>query len=112
MVDMTQPHSTANASLGDDAQAGRRNDLASELGELARNLQEQPPEDMLEAIVQAAVNMIPGVKDGSISLVLGKKNLSSQAATSELPAQLDAIQMEENEGPCLDAVFEEQTVLV
>lgn len=113
MVNMTESHRTQNAARRDeDAQATQRNDLASELGQLARDLQEQPPEDMLEAIVQAAVNIIPGVEDGSISLVLGKKNLTSQAATSELPAQLDAIQMEENEGPCLDAMFEAETVLV
>lgn len=95
-----------------DAKPAERDDLAVELAHVARELQHHPPEDLLEAIVQTAVDMIPGVEDGSISLVLGRKSLDSEGATSDLPSQLDAIQMQENEGPCLDAVYEQTTVRV
>lgn len=86
--------------------------LARELGELARDLQRQPPEDMLAAIVEAAVEMVPGVEDGSISVVLGRKSISSEAPTSDLPEKLDAIQMAEEEGPCLDAAYEHKTLRI
>src|SRR5690625_3571522 len=75
--------------------------LAMELAELARDLQDQSPQDLLGAIVRAAVQLIPGVEDGSISILLGRKTVTSQVPTSDLPSRVDAIQMEENEGPCL-----------
>src|SRR5829696_9346281 len=67
---------------------------------------------MLAAIVAAAVAMIPGVEEGSISVVLGRRQVGSQAPTGELPAQVDAIQEETQQGPCLDAAYVQQTVRV
>lgn len=86
--------------------------LALALGDLARDLQREPPEDMLAAIVAAAVDLVPGVEDASVSVVLKRKEATSEAPTSDLPAKLDAIQMEEGQGPCLDAAFEQQTFRV
>ena len=63
-------------------------------------------------IVEAAVNMIPGVDEGSISVVLRRRNITSQSPSSELPRLVDAVQEEVGEGPCLSAVFEQQTVRV
>src|SRR5690625_7423962 len=77
-------------------------DLAAELGRMARDLQQKSPEDILNAMVRAAVDLIPGVEDGAISLVLGRRTIMGQAATSDLPSRADAIQMAEREGPCLD----------
>lgn len=87
--------------------------LASRLSELARSLQQQnEPEDMLEEIVSAAVALIPGVQEGSISVVLNRKHVSSHAASGDLPRAVDAIQQEIGQGPCLDAVYEHHTVQV
>lgn len=86
--------------------------LAMELAELARDLQDQSPQDLLGAIVRAAVQLIPGVEDGSISILLGRKTVTSQVPTSDLPSRVDAIQMEENEGPCLSAAFNHRTVRI
>lgn len=93
-------------------QADSADDLAVELGRMARDLQQRTPEDLLEAMVRAAVDLIPGVEDGAISIVLGRKTIMAQAATSDLPSRADTIQMEEREGPCLDAVYEQTTVRV
>ena len=62
--------------------------------------------------MRAAVELVPGCTDGSISVVLGRKTVSSQAASSELPAVVDAIQMSTGQGPCLDAAYLHETVRV
>src|SRR4029453_9135779 len=67
---------------------------------------------MLAAIVAAAVAMIPGVEEGSISVVLGRRQVVSQAPTRELPAQVAPIQEETQQGPCMDAAYQHQTVRV
>lgn len=86
--------------------------LAEALSALSRDLeQEDDPDTMLAAIVAAAVETIPGAEEGSISLV-ARRRLTSHALTGELPVQLDAIQEEVQQGPCLDTVFEQQTVRV
>ena len=87
--------------------------LAEELSALARDLDQQDdPDAMLAAIVSAAVSMITGVEEGSISVVFGRRRVTSQAPTGELPLQVDAIQEETQQGPCLDAAYEQQTVRV
>lgn len=66
---------------------------------------------MLDEVVVAAVTLIPGTDEGSISLVTGR-NVTSHRPCGELPRRIDALQAEVGEGPCLDAVFEHQTVRV
>ena len=53
---------------------------------------------------------MPGVRDGSISVVMDPRQVASQAASGELPRRVDAVLAETGEGPCLDALYEEQTV--
>ena len=87
--------------------------LAEVLGARARDLeQEDDPDTMLTAIVAAAVATIPGAEEGSISVVAGRRRVTSQAPTGELPVQVDAIQEEVQQGPCLDAVYQQHTVRV
>ena len=59
----------------------------------------------LVAIVQNAVAMIPGCAEGSISVVLGRKKVNSEAASGELPRVVDALQERVRQGPCLDAAY-------
>ena len=40
------------------------------------------------------------------------RRVASQAASGELPRRVDAVLAETGEGPCLDAVYEEQTVRI
>ncbi len=88
-------------------------ELAISLGELARALERvDDPEETLVAVVQAAVDLIPGVEEGSISVVIGRKEVSSTAPSGDLPRLVDAVQVETGEGPCLDAAYEQQTVRV
>jgi GAF domain-containing protein len=100
-------------SAEDSGSAPQRNDLASELSELARTLQHGGgTDDVLDEVVRAAVSLIPGADDGSISVVLGRKDVISHSPSSDLPARVDALQEETGEGPCLDAVYNHRTVRV
>ena len=87
--------------------------LAEQLGELARSLEAEDDADaMLDELVAAAVQLVPGAQEGSLSVVTGRRQVRAQHATGELPEQVDALQSETGQGPCLDAVYEEQTVRV
>jgi len=99
--------STANTGTADP------NQLAEDFGELARSLEEQDdPDVMLAEIIAAAVAIVPGVDEGSISVVTGRRNIGSQAPTGDLPMQVDALQEETQQGPCLDAAYKQLTVRV
>ncbi|GAB3251358.1 GAF and ANTAR domain-containing protein [Arthrobacter pigmenti] len=87
--------------------------LAQQLTDLARALHEGAhPDDVLRTVVHAAIQLIPGVEEGSISVVLGRKDASSRAPSGELPSMVDDIQTELGEGPCLEAAYMERTVRV
>ena len=97
----------------DTGSAVGKDELAISLSELARSLQQQDaPDRTLVTVVEAAVEVIPGVQEGSISVVMDPRQVGSQAASDELPRRVDAGQAETGEGPCLDAVYEEQTVRI
>jgi hypothetical protein len=102
------------ASLADRPPSGAElNRLAQTLSALARSLEaEDDTGAMLDDLVAAAVAQIPGVDEGSISVVLGRRDMTSQSPSSELPERVDALQVEAGEGPCLDAVFRERVVRV
>ncbi len=100
-------------SVQDAGAFAGRDVLAVELGEVARNLQkETDPTGILQKIVGAALRLIPGVEEGSISAVQGRRHVISRAPSSDTAARIDALQNETGEGPCLDAIYEEQTVRV
>lgn len=87
--------------------------LAEGLSDLARDLEEHDnPDTVLAAIVTAAVAMIPGADEGSLSVIFGRRQVTSEASSGDLPARVDAIQEEVQQGPCLDTAYEQQTVRV
>ncbi len=90
---------------------GPDDDLALRLSKSARDLQqEQDPAKTLEGVVSAAIALVPGAQEGSISVVHGRRKVHSEAASSEFASRLDELQEEVGEGPCLSAVYEQQTV--
>ena len=89
------------------------NELAQALSRLARTLEaEDDTETMLDELVLAAVREIPGVDEGSISVVRSRRSVISQSPSGDLPRRVDALQVEVGEGPCLDAVYRERVVRV
>jgi len=100
-------------SAEDDGTADGEDELAQQLSRFARSLEaEDDPDRMLDDVVAAAVQLIPGAEEGSISVVVGRTNVTSRHPSGDLPRGVDAVQSEVGEGPCLDAVFEHQTVCV
>jgi hypothetical protein len=88
-------------------------ELATRLGVMARELEaEDDTEAMLRRIVTDAVALIPGADEGSISVVIARSRVTSQAPSGELPQRVDHLQEEVGEGPCLDAAYQHQTVRV
>lgn len=106
--------SKMSAASGTSTPSGNvSGELATRLGDLARELQhENDLTTVLAAIVQAAVQLIPGVADASISLVTGRKKIDSQVASGDLPRRVDALQSSSGQGPCLDAAYEDRIVRV
>lgn len=88
-------------------------DLATQLSEMARDLKNvEDSGSMLEAIVHAALELVPHAADASVSLITGRRQIDSRAASSEIPRLVDALQSETGQGPCLDASYEERVVSV
>lgn len=55
---------------------------------------------------------VQGAEDCSVTYVRGKRHVEPRAWTSELPREMDLLQQRVEQGPCLDAVWDEQVVRV
>jgi len=88
-------------------------DLGAVMGRIARTLQEEhgDVEHTLTSITGAAVSTVPGTDWASISLVAGRR-VVARAPTAEVAGELDALQTEFDEGPCLDSLRDQETVRV
>lgn len=69
------------------------------------------PGATLQSIVEAAVRLVPGVRWAGISLIEGRQ-VTPSVPTDELVAELDSLQNDLGEGPCLDALHEQHTVSI
>jgi GAF domain-containing protein len=87
--------------------------LARRLAEAARSLQRQEsPQQVMDGIVKLAVAMVPGADEATITMVRQDRHCYSAAATSTLASAFDVLQDETGEGPCLDAIWHQETVRV
>ncbi|MFI9402267.1 GAF and ANTAR domain-containing protein [Nocardia sp. NPDC052316] len=104
--------SAPHASVTDSAVGVEGLDkLALHLGDLARFLQEQGSvEETLQGIVDAAVVTVPGAEYAGLSVVRGRETMSTPAASAEVVDQVDQVQIDFQEGPCLDVLYEKHTV--
>ena len=84
-------------------------ELAETFADVARALLgEDDVEATLTKITTLAVDTIDGCDHAGISLVQGR-TISTPAASDDVPVQVDAIQYDTDEGPCLDAIREHET---
>jgi GAF domain-containing protein len=84
-------------------------ELANTFADIARALLGQDDlEATLNKITALAVETIDGCDHAAVSLVQGRR-VSTRAASDDVPAQVDAIQYETDQGPCLDAIREHET---
>ncbi len=94
--------------------AGATHDLADVMSRTARRLQEEhgDVEATLQAITATAVKAVPHAEECSISYVVRRSKVEPRASTSDLPREVDALQERIEQGPCLDAVWEQEVVRV
>ena len=92
---------------------GTVNALGRQLADLARELHhQQTPDEVLDRIVTAAVALVPGAQEATISRVRHRSEVTAVVATSERAASFDDLQQELGEGPCLEALFDQRTIRV
>jgi GAF domain-containing protein len=86
--------------------------LAQVFGNLAVELQAQKSTaEILQSIVQAAADIVPGASWAGISVIEGK-NVVAKVPSSRAVAELDELQAALGEGPCLTALREHHTVQI
>ncbi len=85
--------------------------LAETMSALAVNLAaEHNQQATLNAIVAAAVTTVPGAKWAGISLIAGR-DITAATSTADIVADIDQMQRDLDEGPCVTAIREHHTVL-
>lgn len=100
-------------SASDQGSAAGEDQLARQLSELARDLQEkQSLQDTLNGIAQAAVDNVPGAQFAGITVVKARRDVETAAWTDELARASDQAQYETGQGPCLESIYKEKTVRV
>jgi GAF domain-containing protein len=99
---------------GDQDTADATERLGDVMSRVARELQGEHSdvEGTLRAITAAAVHTVPGAEECGISYVIGRSRVEPRAGTSELPKDVDLLQDEVGQGPCLDAIWEQEIVRV
>jgi GAF domain-containing protein len=87
------------------------NRLADRLASLARELQQEDDvEATLQAIADAATGAVPGATHASISAIRKRREVQTLAASGEIPRQVDQAQYDTQQGPCLDTLYDQETV--
>jgi hypothetical protein len=85
--------------------------LPRQIAELARSLQaEDGSGDTMDLAVRLAVDVVTGAEDAGIALVLRGSIVETPAWTSERALQVDRIQQELGNGPCLSAIRDEEVI--
>jgi GAF domain-containing protein len=107
------PHQRGQPSAQDTGTAAALDELARRLAEAARGLQQQlAPEQVVDRVVSLAVAMVPGADEATITMVRARRHVYSAAATGDLARWFDVLQNDTGQGPCLDAMWQQQTVRV
>lgn len=90
-----------------------RRDPIDVFAEVARSLDsEKTLEATLQGIVEQAVLTVQGAQFASVSLIRARKQVETVAASDDICNRIDDAQYETGEGPCLDAIWDQETVLV
>ena len=85
--------------------------LSKHIADAARELQAtSSAQETMDAVVRLATEIVDGCEEAGISLLHARKKIDTPAATGDVPCTVDRLQYELDEGPCLDAVREEEVV--
>jgi transcriptional regulator with GAF, ATPase, and Fis domain len=85
--------------------------LAEKMAELARRVAAPSTVDeVLSSVTATALEIMPGVDTAGVLLITKGGKFETHAGTSELVHQLDMLQEEFSEGPCVEAAIDELIV--
>jgi transcriptional regulator with GAF, ATPase, and Fis domain len=86
-------------------------DLSERIAAAARSLSsERDVQHTLAASVELATELIEGCDEAGVSIVHRRRAIETPASTGELVERGDKLQYEFQEGPCLDAIWDQETV--
>jgi GAF domain-containing protein len=90
-----------------------RSDIGQAIAAAARTINSRQSLDQtLQAIVQVARESVPGFEEIGISTLAKNGKVETRAATGDLVHQLDRLQYDLGEGPCVDTLREADLVAV
>ena len=86
--------------------------VADQFAEMARELRRGPHDvkQTLGKAVALARDVVAGCDEAAVSIVQRKGAIDTPAATSQIARRCDELQYELREGPCLDAIWDRETV--
>lgn len=106
-----------NRELGDYV-----SEIHSDIARLARHIhgsseRSVSPDAVLQTVTESAVSLVPGVDHAGVSLVRKRRKgelpeLESKAPTSNAARQFDDLQHSHGVGPCLEAIWKHETVMI
>jgi GAF domain-containing protein len=89
----------------------RHHELAVRMAELARTVAgPRSMEDVLSDVTATVMELIPGTDTAGVLMIGKGGKFNSLAGITELPHRLDELQMEFEEGPCVQAALDEVIV--
>ncbi len=101
----------ASAAAGEDEPENLRR--AEEFARISRELHAEPsPQPTLERIVELAVETIPACQFCGISFRYPDGTIETPACSAEVVGQADVLQYEFGEGPCLDAIWSTDVLVI
>lgn len=87
------------------------NTLLAQMHDLVRAMSEDQPRGIkVDRVTQFAATAVPGAEHSAVSMINGNRQPRTIAATSDLPLQVDKIQYELGEGPCVQALIQSDMV--
>ena len=105
------PFDRGDVRASDPVSQQTKHDLAVRMAELSRSLVPKPSlDEILAEVTSAAVDLITGVDTAGILLLEGNGKFRSVATTSDLPYEIDLLQMTFDEGPCVQAALSDTEV--
>lgn len=96
--------------VGHDPWVSPEDDFRDELAAAAREMQDDSPMEAMQRAVMLATQIIPGCDLAGVCVVYRGDRIDTHATSDEALKEIDALQHELDEGPCLDALREDHTV--
>ena len=107
---MSTPVPGGSCDVGHDREVSPDDDLRDELAAAAREMQDDSPQEAMQRAVMLATEIIPGCHAAGVCVVYRGDRIDTHATSTDALKEIDALQHELDEGPCLDALREDHTV--